>query len=152
MSKAKVVLDKQQQLPFQLSTRTGHLKGGEISRGELVRNATKETLRRCRLSREEIADKMSLISGSRVSVHMLNSFVAPSKRGWRFPLEFAAALALITGDTQVLRAALAPYFDVIDQQGQMILEYGRERLKERFGSRKIQTLEQAALKLVAEGK
>lgn len=141
----------QQPLPFhQPSTRTGHLENGGVHNGELVRKAIKEALRECRLSREEIADEMSRICGTRVSPHLLNSFVAPSKRGWRFPLEFAAALALITGDLRVIRAGIAPFFDVIDRQGQVVLEYGRLMLKERFGSQKRQKIEQAALKFVTE--
>lgn len=81
-------------------TRPGGLAMGEEVRGLLV-----DAIRDARdkgLSRERIADGMTRVIGEPVTVDQLNTWTATSKRGWRFPLEYLAAFAAVTGDTSLL--------------------------------------------------
>jgi len=73
---------------------------------EFVREALKTALEGCEMDRETVAKELSRLVGEQVSVHSLNNWVADGKGDRRIPLEFAAALAAITGDKRILQAAL----------------------------------------------
>ena len=64
---------------------------------KLAETATRMIVR-SRKSRNVIAAEMSDLLGYTVSVHMLNAATAPSKEATRWPAEWVAPLAFITGD------------------------------------------------------
>jgi len=55
------------------------------------------------LSREEIADRMSVILNIDVSHHMLNCWTAESKKQHRFPLEFFPAFCKAIGNSTLTK-------------------------------------------------
>ncbi len=76
---------------------------GRLDVGERLRAALREALRRCPLSRWEVAGRMSLLVGREVSRHMLDAYTAETKEAHRFPAEWLPALCEATGDPEPLR-------------------------------------------------
>jgi len=97
---------------------------GSLRTKEGVKDAIRTALRACGLSRETVADELSRLTGDKISVHTINNWCAPEKTDRPMPLEYAAALTVITGDTGVVQAAVeaaglvvlspedAPYFEL----------------------------------------
>ncbi len=54
------------------------------------------------LSRDDVAARMSELTGERISKDMLNAMTADSHQGHRFPLQWAPAFAEVTGDYTLL--------------------------------------------------
>ena len=133
------------QLPiFRSKFRTSEIRAGALRVKEAQHEALKRTLSECGIDREDVAKEMSRLVGEDISVHMLNNWCAEGKTNRRFPLECAKALALITGDTRVLDAALGPELAVLDDEGQVCLEYGQLVLEDKVrGKRKRQLQEKA---------
>jgi hypothetical protein len=86
--------------------RPENLRAGALRAKEAVNEALKTALDKCGQSREEIATELSRLVGEEISVHTLNNWCAEGKNNRRFPLELAAALAIITGSDEILNAAL----------------------------------------------
>lgn len=82
------------------------LKAGSLRTSESVKDALREGLRRCGLSREVVADELSRLTGENVSIHQVNNWAAPGKEDRSIPLEMLAALTVVTGDAGLARAAL----------------------------------------------
>ena len=82
------------------------LGNGSCRTTEAVQDALNGALRGCGLSREVVAEELSRLTGHDVSVHTLNNWAAPSKEDRPTPLQFLAALVEITGDAELVRAAL----------------------------------------------
>ena len=76
---------------------------GRLDVGERLRAALREALRRCPLSRWEVAGRMSLLVGREVSKHMLDAYTAETKEAHRFPAEWLPAFCEVTGSTEPLR-------------------------------------------------
>lgn len=139
--------------PIQLTmamsrSRTSHLRAGALRRKEAVTEALKQALDGCRtldgapIDRETVAKELSRLVGETVSVHTLNNWCAEGKENRRLPLEYAEALALITGDRRILDAALGQNFRVLDETDSAYLELGKIVADERERSkRKRQVLE-----------
>jgi hypothetical protein len=77
---------------------------GSMNFGAELRSALAKAIKNSVLSRPEIAARMNdLIYGEQageegeVTVHMLNAWTAPSREGWRFPLEYLPAFVEATG-------------------------------------------------------
>jgi hypothetical protein len=103
-----------------------------MCRRDAVREALADTIEHCGLSREALAAEMSRLTGDSISRTHIDQWTAPSKSGWRFPLEYAAALAAITGDCRVVEAALAgTRFRVVDERTVAAAELGRMVAEER---------------------
>mgnify|MGYP001474764522 CR=1 FL=1 len=100
------------------------LRSGSLRAKEAVKDALKAALARCGLAREVVADELSRLTGENISIHTINNWIAPAKAERSIPLEYAAALAVITGDVGFLRVALeaagilvltaeqAPYYEL----------------------------------------
>lgn len=114
----------QLQLPFGPETITSRVAGeGRVK--EAVREALKKTLADCPLERSQIAEELSRLTGDPVSEHVLNMWVAESKSDRRFPLEYVAALILITNDTSILQVILrGTGFRIIDADESRLLDLG----------------------------
>jgi len=76
-----------------------------------------------RLSREQIAERMSDASGQEVTVAMLNAWTAESKRLHRFPLEFTPAFCRAVGNNKLIEALLKEMSLVaISEKDQLLFE------------------------------
>ena len=125
-------------------TRTSHLRAGALRTKEAVMEAVKEALKNCHLDREEVAKEISRLVGEEFSIHTLNNVVSEGKQNRRFPLEYAKALTMITGDLNILRAALQPEFDVMDEGEKAAYDYGLLILEDKARSKRKKELEQKA--------
>ncbi len=76
---------------------------GSMSIGNRLRNELSEGLRRCMLSRYEVASKMSELVGVEVTKSQLDSWTAESKEYHRFPAEYLPAFCAVTGHKEPLR-------------------------------------------------
>jgi len=103
---------------------------GSMNDGAMIRAVITEAMKNCGLSREQIADEMTRLSGMKVTERQLNNFSADSREEYRFPSELERAFCAATGDDRLLtcRAELAG-LHVIDDAGWKLLELGREYLR-----------------------
>lgn len=93
------------------------LKAGKLRAKEAVKEAIAAAIRGCGLSRDVIADEMSRLTGESISIHAINNWTAPGKTDRSMPLEYAPALAIVTGDAGALRV-------VAEAAGYVLLEPG----------------------------
>ena len=70
---------------------------------ERLRVAIADSIKRCALSRWEIAGKMSHLLGVEVAKFQIDAWTAESKEGHRVPAEYLPAFCLVTGDHRPLR-------------------------------------------------
>jgi len=119
-------------------TQTSLIAPGSLDDDGLVRNAIAVTLKRSTLSREQIAEAMSLILGQRVTEKMLNSYSAPSMQANRFPAAWQRAFCRAADDDLLLRccAELAG-FRLLTPEEADLLELGREYLQHERAAQKV---------------
>jgi hypothetical protein len=86
---------------------SGRRESGTLRTKERVKAALKDGFAKCGLPREVIAEELTRLTGESISVHSLNNWVAPGKEDRSLPLEYAAALTVITGDIRIVQAALS---------------------------------------------
>lgn len=141
MSKINKKIDKQLSLPLDFSDSTSE-RAGSYRLKDSIREALQVSLRNCELSREEISDEMTRLTGDRISVHHINNWVADCKKcEWRFPLEYAAAVVIITKNYSVVQAALlGTGLTVADEEGIKLMEFGRIMIEEKRNRKKKQAL------------
>ena len=89
------------------------------------RELISEGLRRCLLSRYQVAARMSELVGKEITKAMLDAWTAESKSEWRFPFEYAGAFE-VACDTTCLQELLCR------KRGSRILE-GEEALLAELG-------------------
>jgi len=73
------------------------LIGGSLAYGAELRATLAAALKETRLSRYEVAAKMSELTGTEISKAQIDSWAAESREGWRFPFEYAAAFEAALG-------------------------------------------------------
>jgi hypothetical protein len=81
-------------------------RSGSLRAKEAVKEALKAALHKCGLSREVVAEELSRLTGESVSHHQINNWIAPTKDDRCIPLEYAGALAVITGDSGFVQIAV----------------------------------------------
>jgi hypothetical protein len=99
-------------------------------------------MKKCPLSRAEIADRMSYFTGTKVSEIMLNQFAAESREDVRFPSQLERAFCAATGDYTLLacRAELAG-LHLVDETGVDLMNLGREYLRQKRSADDIAAIE-----------
>jgi hypothetical protein len=85
---------------------TNGIRAGRLCRKEAVREALTVALAACPLSRDEVAQELTRLTGEAVSVNHINNWCSEAKREWRFPAELATAFCMITGDFGLISAIL----------------------------------------------
>ena len=110
------------------SGRDGRRNPGGLNVDARLRGAVSEALRRCPLSRYQVAASMSEMMGVEVTRYQLDSWTAETKRDHRFPAAYLPAFCLATGDWDVLkmlaeaggkRVYTDPHVDVAVQIGSL---------------------------------
>lgn len=140
------------QIPLPWSRpRTSNLRAGSLRTKEAVTEAIKKAIDNCHLDRESIAKELTRLVGESFSIHALNNILSEGKQNRRFPLEFAKAFTVITGDTGILRAALQPEFDLMDDKGKAAHDYGLLMLENKARLKRKRELEQKANRLLTGG-
>lgn len=112
-------------------------RSGSLRAKEAVKEALKLALTRCGISRDVVADELSRLTGEHISIHQINNWVAPGKDDRSIPLEYAGALAAITGDTGFLQVAVeAAGLLVLNPKQAPYYELGRITAEDRSRARK----------------
>lgn len=97
-------------------------KPGSLKIGLNLRRFLAETIKKSPLSREQIVERMSELLGTKITLPMLNRWVAYSSEEWRFPLEYLPALEVVL-DTHIILSWLADIRGARVLVGREILEY-----------------------------
>lgn len=119
------------------------MRAGSMGRKDAVREALTEALESCPLTREQIASEMSRLTGESITINHINNWTSGAKRDWRFPLEYASALVVITGDAGIIAAVLdGTGMAMLDEGDQMYVEYGRLVVEEKQRQKKKRALMQ----------
>ena len=126
----------QMELPWSVLPTQNH-RAGNFRRHEAVCEALKSALSNCDLGRDTVADELSRLTGDKISINHLNNWTAESKNGWRLPLEYVAALTIITRDKGILKAALENSgLTVLDNEGVDYYELGKITAEDRVKTKK----------------
>ncbi len=99
---------------------------GKASIDATVRTLISDALKRCPLSRYEVAAKMSEILGVEITKSQIDSWSAESKENHRFPFIYTGAFCMATGDKSLARymaELCGGYF--IEGEDAIRLELGR---------------------------
>jgi hypothetical protein len=113
------------------------LKAGSLRTSESVKEALRQALRSCGLSRETVADELTRLTGENVSIHQINNWAAPGKDDRSIPLEQLAALTSVTGDAGLAKAALeCAGWSVLGPEQRPYYELGRMTAEDRARTRK----------------
>lgn len=116
---------------------------GSLNLREPLRVAFASALKRCSMSRWEVAGKMSHLLGCEITKFMLDAWTAESKDGHRFPAEYLPAFCQVTGDREALTAlaeaaglfampgpdALRSEIQKLDEEAKRINSEKRKRLQ-----------------------
>ena len=136
LEKKTVTRSVQMELPWSVLPSQEH-RAGSFRRHEAVCEALKSALSDCGLGRDTVAVELSRLTGDKISVNHLNNWTAESKNGWRLPIEYAAALSLITQDMGIVKAALeGSSLSVLDKEGHDYYELGKIFAESRVKSKK----------------
>lgn len=114
---------------------------GALDYGLAVRRLVAEAIKDCALNAHAIASRMTELTGASISEHQLHAWTAPSREGWRFPLEYLPAFEAAC-ETHAITAWLAGVRGGELQVGREVFnaELGRqERIRDEAG-RKIKQL------------
>lgn len=112
-------------------------RSGSLRAKEAVKEALRSALHRCGIAREVVADELSRLTGEDISIHQINNWVSPAKEDRSMPLEYAAALATVTGDTGFLSIALeAAGILVLSSEQAPYYELGRITAEDRARAKK----------------
>jgi hypothetical protein len=107
-----------------------------------VRQALVAAIRQCGKSRAQIADEMSQLTATEVTVRRLNAFTAESREDYRFPIELARAFCMATGNYELLFGLVVRSgLHVISDTELELLELGREYLRQKRANDRVQMLE-----------
>lgn len=108
----------------------------------MVRAVITEAMKNCGLSRVQIADEMSRLTGTIVTERQLNNFSADSREEYRFPSELERAFCSATGDCRLItyKAELAGLHVITDKERDL-LELGRKYLLRQRSEAAIADLE-----------
>jgi hypothetical protein len=125
----------QMELPWSILP-SQEYRAGSFRRHESVCEALKSALSKCGLGRDTVAAELTRLSGDKISVNHLNNWCAESKNGWRLPLEYVAALCIITGDSGIIKAALeSSGLIVLDKKAKDYYELGKITAENRLKTR-----------------
>jgi hypothetical protein len=115
---------------------------GSMNDSSEVRAALVDAIRKSGKSRAQLADEMTRLTGTEVTVRRINAFTAESREDYRFPSELTRAFCMATGDFSLLYilAELAG-LHVVTAEEMELLELGRQFLKRKSAEERINLLE-----------
>jgi len=112
--------------------RSNAFRAGMLARKDAVREALTHGLSNCGLSREDVAQEMSRLTGEHISRGHLDNWCSEGKRDWRFPAEYMTAFCIITGDYGLVAAVLdGTGQGLADEETRSFAELGRAIVEER---------------------
>jgi hypothetical protein len=115
---------------------------GTFNDGALVRTILTEAMKNCGLSRIQIAEEMSRLTGKSVTERQLNNYTADSRGEYKFPSELERAFCSATGDSRLLTSKVElAGFHVITDSDRNLMELGRKYLTRRRADAEMADLE-----------
>ena len=115
---------------------------GTINDAAMIRATLTEAIRKSGKSREQIAESMSRLTGTQVTVRRLNAFTAESREDFRFPLELTRAFCMATEDFTLLRNMIEMAgFRVVTKTEFDVLKLGHEYLTQKRATENMRMLE-----------
>lgn len=115
---------------------------GSLNDDSMVRGVITASIKSCGISRQQIAERMSISLNYSVTERMLTAFTSESKELHRWPAAWDRAFCEAVGDSTLLRCrAEAAGFRVIDRDEIAILAIGREYLRQKRATEKLAALE-----------
>jgi hypothetical protein len=125
-----------------LFDRTSQMVPGSMNDAALVRTALVESIRKCGKSRDTIAEEMSMLTGTEVTVRRLNAFTAESREDFRWPAELDRAFCAVTGCNDLIRGRIElAGLRLITKAEAELLELGREYIRHKQAHEKMEMLE-----------
>ena len=98
---------------------------GAMDYGLAIRRLLADAIKASPLNTFQIAARMSELTGVTITEHQLHAWTAPSREGWRFPLEYLPAFE-VASETHTITAFLAGTLG-----GRLLI--GREALNAELG-------------------
>ena len=99
---------------------------GSMNISSQIRAELSEGLRRCGISRFEVAARMSEMIDTEITKSQLDSWTAESKEYHRFPAEYLAAYCYVTGHKEPLRLmARLIQCHLLESEEALLAELGR---------------------------
>ena|ERR1039457_1439761 len=121
---------------------TSDVVPGSLNDASVVRAALVDAIRKCGKSRETLAEEMSHLTGTEVTVRRLNAFTAESREDYRFPAELARAFCTATGSYALLRNQIEMAgFRVVTETEFELLRLGREYLRQKRANENVALIE-----------
>jgi hypothetical protein len=109
----------------------------------VVRAALIEAIRKSGMTRESLAEEMSRLTGTEVTVRRLNAFTAESREDYRFPVELARAFCIATRDFALLeRIAELSGLRLIGPAEADLMRLGPEYLRQKRATNAIAMIEE----------
>lgn len=102
---------------------------GSLNMQIKLRQALNDAIRKCPLSRWQIAGKISELVDHEVSKYMIDSWTSESKEGHRFPAEYLPAFCHVTGTIKPLQI-LGETIDAFTMPGPEALRAEIQKLDE----------------------
>ncbi|MBW7901222.1 MAG: hypothetical protein H3C26_07085 [Rhodocyclaceae bacterium] len=117
---------------------------GALDYSLAVRRLLVEAIKTSDLNASQVAARMAELVGAPISEHQLHAWTAPSREGWRFPLEYLPAFEVAV-ETTALTAWLASVRGGKVLMGKEALdaEIGKLERQKEDAARKIRQLKQA---------
>jgi hypothetical protein len=137
-----------QQFPSGRSAARGEIDRNQLLSGSfndqyMVREVIAAAMKSSGKSRAQLADEISFLVGTVVTERQLNAFAAESREDCKFPVQYARALAEVTGCTRVLTCFIEKAgLVVITPAEKLILELGRQVLEKERAEAEIANLKQ----------
>jgi hypothetical protein len=120
--------NQQQRFPRQPDLPFGR-EPGSFNDDQLVRTTISASIKTSSLSRDQIADAMTVMLGLRVTAKMLNNYTSETMQPNRFPAAWDRAFCAAVSDNSLLvcRVLKAGLF-VISEEEYSLMELGRQYL------------------------
>lgn len=106
-----------------------------------IKQALAQDLRESRLSRAQIADELSKLSGRSINESHLDAYAAESKAGYRFPAELIPVWVKVTGSRRVIDLVCGELgLHLADETEGRLAELGRAQIQREQLDEKLKTL------------
>lgn len=96
-----------------------------------LRSLVSEIINACPLSREQIAERMSVHAGFFISKHMLDGWTSEAKKPSRFPACLIQAFCDVVGNDRLQRWAVGPRLRKLLELGEALAALEADRVKPR---------------------
>lgn len=104
----------------------------------IVRDALAQDLKESPLSRDQVADGLTRLTGRRITAVMIDAYVSQTKQAHRFPAEMAPAWTYLLKSQRLLAAICRQVgLSIATREDREFAELGRIRLKDQKLTRRL---------------